>query len=85
MACGFTIAPLREKYCNGASESPESLVTMVLKIDLNGIFSEDSLLSPIINFLGMKEAWIESILMTVVTLKDRVEHSRFVVLSISTY
>ncbi|GMH36538.1 hypothetical protein BSKO_04406 [Bryopsis sp. KO-2023] len=79
-AAGFTIAPLQEKYCPDPTKSPESLVTMVLKIDLGGICSSNSWLGSASSILGIREAWIESMLMTVVCLKDRVEQSRFVTL-----
>lgn len=77
-AAGFTIAPLQEKYCPDPSKSPESLVTMVLKVDLGGICGSNSWLGAISNLMGLRDAWIESMLMTVVCLKDRVEQSRFV-------
>lgn len=79
-AAGFTIAPLQEKYCPDPSKSPESLVTMVLKIDLKGICASNSWLGSATSIFGIREAWIESMLMTVVCLKDRVEQSRFVTL-----
>jgi len=83
LASVFTIAPLQEKYFKNASESPEALLTMVLKIDLGGALSPSHMLGPFTNLLGIREAWTESILMTVVALKDRVEQSRFVSLPFS--
>lgn len=74
----FTIAPLQDKYIREGSESPEALLTMVLKIDLGGVLSPLNPMRPLAHFIGFKDATMESILMTVVTLKDRVEHSRFV-------
>jgi len=51
---------------------------MVIKIDLGGVLSPLNWLSPFSSLLGHRHSWIESILMTVVALKDRVEQSRFV-------
>lgn len=78
-AAGFTIAPLQEKYCPDPMKSPESLVTMVLKIDLGGSCGSGSWMQPACHMLGVHQAWIECMLMTVVCLRDRVEQSRFVV------
>ncbi|CAD7698962.1 unnamed protein product, partial [Ostreobium quekettii] len=79
-AAGFTIAPLKD--C-GQKQSPESLVTMVLKMDFGGSVSQNCILHPIFDLLGIRYAWIESMLMTVVRLRDRVEHARFVTLPFS--
>ena len=51
---------------------------MVLKIDLGGILSPSHPMNLMMRLSGIREAWIESLLMSVVTLKDRVEQSRFV-------
>lgn len=83
LASVFTIAPLQDKYFKNASESPEALLTMVLKIDLGGVLSPSHVLGPLTGLLGIRESWIESILMSVVTLKDRIEQSRFVSLPFS--
>eukprot|EP00210_Caulerpa_lentillifera_P004654 g4439.t1 len=84
LASVFTIAPLKEKYYPlNCSESPEALVTMVLKIDLGGMLSPVSLFHPMSHLMSIKDSWIESILMTVVSLRDRAEQSRFVCVPIS--
>lgn len=80
----FTIAPLKQKhYPVNCTESPEALVTMVLKIDLGGMLSPNSFFHPLSHFLSIEDSWIESILMTVVSLRDRAEQSRFVSVPIS--
>ena len=51
---------------------------MVLKIDLGGMLSPSNMFGSVTRILGLRDAWIESILMTAVTLKDRAEQARFV-------
>ncbi|CAD7694644.1 unnamed protein product, partial [Ostreobium quekettii] len=78
-AAGFTISPLRDEFLSGSGPSPESLVTLVLKIDLGGVCHAASLLKPLVDMFGITQRWVEQLLMTVVVLRDSVEQSKFTV------
>lgn len=84
IAAGFTIAPLRDDYYDTLleSKSPESLVTLVIKLDLGGFLSNSGIFSTYASslhrYLCMK--LIQPLLMSLVLMRDRLEQSRFVVM-----
>lgn len=51
----------------------DSLLTLVLKIDLGGICSSNHLFKPILDEFGICENWIDKILSTVANIKQRLE------------
>lgn len=71
---GFTIAPL-DGY--DLDSSPESLVTIVLRVDPGGCCSDSSMFGSWSGAFGMTEAFVERMLMSVILIKDEVEHSKF--------
>lgn len=77
-AAGFTIAPLRPEYVGEGRTSQECLVTVVVKADmgLNGLLSK--YFPSIANVVHW--ALLEPMLLSIITLRDRVEQSRFMVL-----
>lgn len=79
-AAGFTIAPLLPQYYSG-TQSPESLVTMVLKADLGGFLSQSSIWGRYTESLAMYagRGILEPIITSLVVLRDHVEQNRFVV------
>lgn len=79
-AMGFTMAPLRvPKKGNATCHSPECLVTVVLKVDLGGCFANGSWLGRLPWNDHWQREWVETLLMTVVSLRDKVEQDRFVI------
>eukprot|EP00879_Flechtneria_rotunda_P033504 GHRR01037116.1.p1 GENE.GHRR01037116.1~~GHRR01037116.1.p1 ORF type:complete len:457 (+),score=146.66 GHRR01037116.1:1129-2499(+) len=66
---GYTISPRED--CHGGN-SPECLVTCILRVDLAGWLSEDSWFRPIADALGWVDAYIERMLMAVILVKDEV-------------
>ncbi|CAG9460131.1 unnamed protein product [Pedinophyceae sp. YPF-701] len=81
-ALGYTIAPLKDRYLSKDGISTESLVTMVLKVDLGGWMGATSRLcrwAP--GMMQRVEAmWAEPLLLSILSLRDRVEQDRFVIL-----
>eukprot|EP00884_Botryococcus_braunii_P002944 jgi/Botrbrau1/12650/Bobra.67_1s0016.1 len=80
VAAGFTIAPLQPQYVREGAPQ-ESLVTMVVKLDLGGWLGDGTLLG---TYAGpfvrpMREAFVEPMLMAITSLRDQVEQNRFVV------
>lgn len=56
-----------------ASAAAECLVTVVLKVDLGGCFARNSWSRRLLMFIDSWERWwVESLLMTVVALRDKV-------------
>lgn len=70
----YTISPL-EGCTEG--DSPEALVTCILKVDLGSVLSERSIFHRGTQALGLVDAFMERMLMTVILVKDEVEHQRF--------
>lgn len=83
-AAGFTIAPLLPEY-TVAGESHESLVTLVLKANLGGFLSKDSVTHKLASPLAMMatRSMLEPLVTSIVILRDRVEQNRFVVRPLS--
>ena len=86
IAAGFTIAPLRQEYAQqevyDPAESPESLVTLVVKADLGGYMSNSGIMS---RFMPRAHAYLrmrltQPLIMSLILLRDRLEQSRFVVM-----
>ena len=79
-AAGFTIAPLLPQY-TVHGESQESLVTLVLKADMGGLLSAESLggrlMSPLVGHA--MRGMLEPVVASIVVLRDRVEQNRFVI------
>ncbi|KAK9823769.1 hypothetical protein WJX72_005371 [[Myrmecia] bisecta] len=80
-AAGFTIAPLRPRFLSSSGSSNECLVTMVLKLDLGGWLSEASRVGWLLAPLAKRavNSFLEPMLMSVISLRDKVEQERFVV------
>jgi hypothetical protein len=86
IAAGFTIAPLRQEYAQqdvyDPAESPESLVTLVVKADLGGFMANSGIMS---RFMPRAHAYLrmrltQPLIMSLILLRDRLEQSRFVVM-----
>jgi hypothetical protein len=77
-AAGFTVAPLRQEYVGEGRTSQECLVTVVVKADM-GL---NSFVSKYLPSLASAAHWalLEPMLLSIITLRDRVEQSRFMVL-----
>ncbi|DBA69003.1 TPA: hypothetical protein ACH3X2_013170 [Trebouxia sp. C0005] len=87
ISAGWTLSPLQPEYLNGRT-SHQCLVTLVLKLDLGGWLSSSSgsfmgsLLHPLMNTaLGrtVQNAFLQPLMMSVISLRDSVEQSRFLV------
>lgn len=98
-AAGFTVAPLLPRYVptnvttNGAAgssssasvDSPECLVTLVLKADLKGLLSEHGLMTKLLSPLAWQaqRSLLEPVVTSIIILRDTVEQNRFVVRPLS--
>lgn len=70
----YVIAPL----CgHDLHNSPETMITCILQVDLKGVCGDKSWFRPISDALGWTDAFLDRILMTVILVRDDVEHSRF--------
>lgn len=73
VAAGFTIAPLQPQYVRDGAPQ-ESLVTMVVKLDLGGWLGDGTLLGayagPLVRL--MRDAYVEPMLMAITALRDQV-------------
>ncbi|MEW5316109.1 MAG: hypothetical protein WDW38_007495 [Sanguina aurantia] len=72
---GYTIAP-RSGF--SSDDSPDSLITCILKVDLGGACSPASWLRPLSDSLGWTDAFVDRILMSIQLVRDEVEHRGFV-------
>ncbi|MEW5300425.1 MAG: hypothetical protein WDW36_003356 [Sanguina aurantia] len=72
---GYTIAP-RAGF--SSDDSPDSLITCILKVDLGGACSPASWLRPLSDSLGWTDAFVDRILMSIQLVRDEVEHRGFV-------
>ena len=50
---------------------------MMAQIDLQGVCGDASWAKPVADALGWTDAFLDRILMTVILIRDEVEHSRF--------
>ncbi|MEW5301210.1 MAG: hypothetical protein WDW36_004084 [Sanguina aurantia] len=71
---GYTITPLEE---HNLDNSPESLLTCIIKVDLGGCLSERSWLRGPSRQAGLVDAFLDRILMSIILVRDEVEHKRF--------
>mmetsp|Transcript_6312 Transcript_6312/g.13904 ORF Transcript_6312/g.13904 Transcript_6312/m.13904 type:complete len:915 (+) Transcript_6312:68-2812(+) len=71
---GYTVAPLLDYSLDS---SPETLLTCIIKVDLGGVCSDCSWLRPFADLMGWTDAFLDRMLMTVMLVRDAVEHSRF--------
>mmetsp|Transcript_385 Transcript_385/g.1136 ORF Transcript_385/g.1136 Transcript_385/m.1136 type:complete len:996 (+) Transcript_385:518-3505(+) len=83
VACTYSVAPLQPKNAGGP---PECLVTMLLKARLGGWLGDGlpqrptrlcQVLRPLLN--ALHGAYLDPLLLSVITLRDSVEQDRFVV------
>ncbi|GFR41631.1 hypothetical protein Agub_g2358 [Astrephomene gubernaculifera] len=77
---GYTMAPLEEYSLDN---SPEALVTCIMKVDLGGVCGERSWLRLGADLVGWTDAFLDRMLMAVTLLRDEVEQGRFVVQPLS--
>ncbi|GLC71676.1 hypothetical protein PLESTF_001148300 [Pleodorina starrii] len=77
---GYTMAPLEEFSLDN---SPEALVTCIIKVDLGGVCGERSWLRLASDLVGWTDAFLDRMLMAVTLLRDEVEQGRFVVQPLS--
>jgi hypothetical protein len=74
---------MANKYVASGQPSPECLVTLVIKMDLRGWLGERSpmawALSPFGWTYAIVNSFLEPMLMSVISLRDKVEQDRFVV------
>jgi hypothetical protein len=100
-AAGFTVAPLLPKYVPtttagghgessssasaASADSPECLVTLVLKADLKGLLSEQGLMAKLLTPLAWQaqRSLLEPVVTSIIILRDTVEQNRFVVRPLS--
>lgn len=84
-AAGFTIAPLLPRYIPKGAESPECLVTLVLKADLGGFLNERGLFSRMMGPIAQhaQRSLLEPVVTSIIILRDTVEQNRFVVRPLS--
>ncbi|KAG1665198.1 hypothetical protein FOA52_002599 [Chlamydomonas sp. UWO 241] len=70
----YTLAPLEGHQL---SSSPETLITVIIKLDLRGACGDRSWVRPLADAAGWTDAFLDRILMSVILVRDEVEHSRF--------
>jgi len=70
----YTLAPLDGHQLDS---SPETLITVIIKLDLRGACGRRALTRPFADAFGWTDAFLDRILMSVILVRDEVEHSRF--------
>ncbi|KAG1680323.1 hypothetical protein FOA52_015413 [Chlamydomonas sp. UWO 241] len=76
----YVISPLKGFKLDA---SPETLITCILKVDLGGACGDRAWVRPFADMLGWTDAFLDRILMSVILVRDVVEHSRFVLKPLS--
>ena len=70
----YCIAPLQGQ---DLESSRECLIRCIIKVDLKGSCGDKAWARPLTDLLGWTDAFLDRILMTVILVRDEVEHSRF--------